>query len=109
MMPFIDHRPDAGPAADSSHHELAALRAALDMHAIYSEADRSGRMIDMNTGFTRISGYSREELLVCRCDLDPSAGGAYGYTPHHARRRVKNGISGAIAHYEGATRTFEVR
>ena len=63
MMRFTDHRPDAGPAAESSHHELAALRAALDVHAIYSVADRSGRMIDMNTGFTRISGYSREELL----------------------------------------------
>ncbi len=58
-------RPDTGveDSAASLLEELAALRAALDVHAIFSVTDRSGRMIDMNTGFTRISGYSREELL----------------------------------------------
>ncbi len=60
-----DVRPDSGEegTASSAVKELAALRAALDVHAIYSVTDRAGRMIDMNTGFTRISGYARDELI----------------------------------------------
>ena len=37
--------------------EVQALRAALDEHSIMSIADSSGKIIDVNTGFCRISGY----------------------------------------------------
>lgn len=49
--------------AERALREVIALRAALDEHSIISVADRSGRMIDVNTGFCRASGYSREELI----------------------------------------------
>ncbi len=49
--------------AESALREVAALRAALDEHSIISVADRSGRIIDANTAFCRISGFAREELL----------------------------------------------
>ena len=40
-----------------------ALRLALEEHTLFSITDRSGKIIEVNTGFCRISGYSREELL----------------------------------------------
>jgi two-component system sensor histidine kinase/response regulator len=43
--------------------ELVILRTALNDHALFSIADRSGKIIDANEGFCRISGYSREELI----------------------------------------------
>ncbi len=49
--------------AEAALREVSALRAALDEHSILSVADRSGRIIDINAGFCRISGYSRDELL----------------------------------------------
>ncbi|MCG8404825.1 MAG: PAS domain S-box protein [Phycisphaerales bacterium] len=49
--------------AEQALREIEALRAALDEHTLVSIADRSGKIIDVNTGFCRISGYSREELL----------------------------------------------
>lgn len=49
--------------AEQALREIHALRAALDEHTLVSIADRSGKIIDVNTGFCRISGYSREELL----------------------------------------------
>ena len=54
---------DARAKAESALREVTALRNALDEHSILSVADRSGRIVDINTGFCRISGYSREELL----------------------------------------------
>jgi len=48
---------------ENTLRELTALRTALDEHTILSIADRRGRIIDVNTGFCRISGYAREELL----------------------------------------------
>ena len=44
-------------------NEARALRAALDEHSLFSVADRRGRILDVNEGFCRISGYRREELL----------------------------------------------
>lgn len=49
--------------AERALRESNALRAALDEHSLLSVANRSGKIIDVNTGFCRISGYSREELL----------------------------------------------
>ncbi|WMW81023.1 PAS domain S-box protein [Undibacterium cyanobacteriorum] len=43
--------------------ESDALLSALNMHAIVSIADNSGRIIDVNQAYCRISGYTREELL----------------------------------------------
>ena len=48
--------------AESALREVTALRNALDEHSIISVADRSGRIIEVNTGFARISGYLPEEL-----------------------------------------------
>ena len=39
-----------------------ALQRTFDRHMIVSIADRSGRIIEVNDNFCRISGYSREEL-----------------------------------------------
>jgi PAS domain S-box-containing protein len=50
-------------ASEARYREVQALRLALDEHSIISVADRSGRIIDVNTGFCRVSGYAREELL----------------------------------------------
>jgi PAS domain S-box-containing protein len=49
--------------AQVAQREVHALRRALDEHTLLSVADRRGRIIDVNTGFCQISGYSREELL----------------------------------------------
>ena len=49
--------------AESALREVSALRSALDEHSIMSVADRSGRILDVNTGFCRSSGYTREELI----------------------------------------------
>lgn len=43
--------------------ELSTLRLALDEHTLISVTDREGRIIDVNTGFCTVSGYSREELI----------------------------------------------
>ncbi|MEO1534353.1 MAG: PAS domain S-box protein [Planctomycetota bacterium] len=49
--------------ADDRAGELVALRAAMDNHTLFSIADARGRIVEVNEGFCRISGYSREELL----------------------------------------------
>jgi len=43
--------------------ELNELRLAINEHTLFSIADARGRIIDINDGFCKISGYSREELL----------------------------------------------
>ncbi|XZE51757.1 PAS domain S-box protein [Planctomycetaceae bacterium SH139] len=43
--------------------ELQALRLAINEHTLFSIADARGRIIDINDGFCKISGYAREELL----------------------------------------------
>jgi|GEM_PF-683115 len=53
----------AKQSAENAVREIAALRSALDEHSILSVADKRGRIIDVNTGFCRISGYSSEELI----------------------------------------------
>ena len=49
-------------APDSDSH-IRALHSVLDDYAIYSVTDRQGRIVEVNSGLCRISGYSREELL----------------------------------------------
>ena len=49
--------------AEKIHHELTALRQAMDKHTLFSITDKSGKIIDVNEGFCDISGYSREELI----------------------------------------------
>ncbi|MDX2117860.1 MAG: PAS domain S-box protein [Planctomycetota bacterium] len=53
----------AKQSAENALREIAAMRSALDEHSILSVADRRGRIIDVNTGFCRITGYSSEELI----------------------------------------------
>ncbi len=49
--------------AEAALRETEALRHTVDQHAIVSVADASGRIIEVNDAFCRISGYSREELI----------------------------------------------
>lgn len=44
-------------------HELDALRTVINEHTLFSVTDRQGRIVNVNNGFCRISGYSREELI----------------------------------------------
>ncbi len=50
-------------AAEEALREVTALRRALDEHSILTIEDASGRIIDVNSGFCRISGFSRDELV----------------------------------------------
>lgn len=49
--------------AEYALREMGTMREALEEHSILSVADRSGKIIDVNGGFIRISGYNRAELL----------------------------------------------
>ena len=53
----------AKATAEQALREVSALRTALDEHSILSVTDNRGRIIDVNTGFCRISGYERDELI----------------------------------------------
>gem|GEM_PF-582955 len=43
--------------------ELHGLRLAINEHTLFSIADARGRIVDVNDGFCRISGYTHEELI----------------------------------------------
>ena len=49
--------------AEEALRENHALLRTIHMHSIVSVTDRTGRIVDANDGFCKISGYSREELL----------------------------------------------
>ena len=49
--------------ADDALREHDALLRTIHLHSIVSVADRAGLIVDVNEGFCRISGYSRDELL----------------------------------------------
>ncbi|MBY0113069.1 MAG: PAS domain-containing protein [Phycisphaerales bacterium] len=49
--------------AEEALCETRALRATIDEHAIVSVADASGRIVDVNPAFCKISGYTKEELI----------------------------------------------
>jgi PAS domain S-box-containing protein len=53
----------ARATADRAMSDINALKAALDEHSLLSIADRRGRIVEVNSGFCHISGYSREELV----------------------------------------------
>jgi PAS domain S-box-containing protein len=48
---------------DTAVSGYASIEHVLDEHPLISVTDRHGRIIDVNSGFCRISGYSRDELL----------------------------------------------
>ncbi len=48
---------------ESALRELDALRSAIGRHMLYSVTDRRGRIVDVNEGFCRLSGFRREDLL----------------------------------------------
>jgi PAS domain S-box-containing protein len=58
-----DELRQAKATAEAALCEINALRNALDEHSIISVADSHGKIIDVNTGFCRISGYERDELI----------------------------------------------
>ena len=66
---YIAIRTDISESKRAEEQLQAALRdsdallSTLNMHAIVSIADSSGRIIDVNQAYCRISGYTREEIL----------------------------------------------
>ncbi len=50
-------------SAEEALREVSALRRALDEHSILTITDASGRITDVNSGFCRISGFDRDELI----------------------------------------------
>jgi PAS domain S-box-containing protein len=49
--------------AEEALRENYALLRTIHLHSIVSVTDRGGRIVDVNEGFCKISGYSRDELL----------------------------------------------
>lgn len=49
--------------ADDAMRENEALLRTIHLHSIVSVTDRSGRIVEVNDSFCKISGYRREELL----------------------------------------------
>ncbi len=49
--------------AEGAVHDVAALRHALDQHAIVAITDPAGLILEANDAFCRISRYGREELI----------------------------------------------
>ncbi|MEM8682691.1 MAG: EAL domain-containing protein [Pseudomonadota bacterium] len=43
--------------------DLETLKEAIDSHTLYSVADIHGHIVDINEGYCKLSGYSREELI----------------------------------------------
>lgn len=54
---------DALAEAQKFAIDLEAMRNVMDKHTLFSIADRAGKIVDVNEGFCKISGYCREELL----------------------------------------------
>jgi PAS domain S-box-containing protein len=49
--------------AEEALRENYALLRTIHLHSIVSVTDRAGHIVDVNDGFCKISGYSRDELL----------------------------------------------
>ncbi|MFY9343367.1 MAG: CHASE domain-containing protein [Planctomycetota bacterium] len=49
--------------AEAALRETEALRHTVDQHSLVSVTDVSGRILDVNAAFSRITGYSRQELV----------------------------------------------
>lgn len=60
---LISAKESAIHEANNVYRELASLRQAMEKHTLFSIADRAGKITDVNEGFCRISGYSRDELI----------------------------------------------
>lgn len=54
---------DAFQQASENHRMLEGLRNALDEHALFSMTNTQGKITDVNEGFCKLSGYSRDELI----------------------------------------------
>lgn len=62
----MDFRRRADHAVDQAlkaANDGELLRHTFDKHTIYSITDRSGKILEVNEGFCRISGYRRDELI----------------------------------------------
>jgi len=59
----ITERVQSRERLKTTSKELIALREALESHTLLSITDQRGRIIDVNEGLCRISGFSREELI----------------------------------------------
>lgn len=59
----VTERVEASERLRTTSRELLALRAALESHTLLSITDHRGKIVDVNDGFCKISGYTREELI----------------------------------------------
>ncbi len=59
----VTERHVAQASLEAALRDNQALLRTIDLHAIVSMTDRSGRITQANEAFCRISGYSREELI----------------------------------------------
>lgn len=60
LQRMVDARTEESEAAT---RHLQTVLETIRCHAIYSVADKSGTIVDVNDEFCRISGYSRDELI----------------------------------------------
>ena len=60
LQRMVDARTEESEAAT---RDLQTVLETIRCHAIYSVADKSGTIVDVNDAFCRISGYSRDELI----------------------------------------------
>ena len=72
----VTERHAARARLEAALRENEALLKTLDQHAIVSVTDTTGRIIEANDAFCRISGYSRDELIgqdhhILRSGLQP--------------------------------------
>lgn len=59
----IDELEEMRKVVGDRNHQIESLKHALDKHTLYSITDRSGKIIEVNEGFCRISKYTAKELL----------------------------------------------
>ncbi|MFW5682473.1 MAG: PAS domain S-box protein, partial [Phycisphaeraceae bacterium] len=61
----VDVTPEksAQKRAEASAREASVLRGAMEEHTLFTVTDSKGVILDVNEGFCRLSGYSRDELI----------------------------------------------
>ncbi|QDU65896.1 PAS domain S-box protein [Engelhardtia mirabilis] len=60
---LINRGQRSSQALKAALDEARSLWNVLDQHTLFSIADPSGKIVEVNEGFCRISGYSRDELV----------------------------------------------
>jgi PAS domain S-box-containing protein len=63
IAPAADGRPDVQVQLEAARRDNAALLRILDLHSQVSVTDTTGRILEVNDNFCKISGFTRDELL----------------------------------------------